>query len=358
MSNLENFILPVTYNNWNSYSYSGTTEHIMSFSYNAGCLPVGVTDMFYSRPNYVFDKLGQPTDRKELKHKLSDIDKHETLEEELENYLQQFVDVENEPLLDSNFLLTLPHAFRHSKVGTLDIKKISPMYRGAKWLGILETQLDNPYSTAVHTISYGSKSHEIDHFFNEKIDDYVNLSNSDNYLKSIIEFILDKTGETLSVNIDTAVEYFNDKPYDMLFLALEYGIGPMMDWENAYKLYKDRITDFQCEVKNKEDTYGVSVRLFYFWEYQRSLEGYLDFCNYTELDPNFELYEQWHNWMHEGISSPEHSVVNTIAKLSTGQEFREGSWNMFQQAITDYAAEEKFNTNGESLLKKWINRRD
>lgn len=355
MNNIENLILPVTYNNWNSYTFSRTVEMLISFSADAGAIPLHYSHLYKNNPVFLYNNIDSPADYKEVKKDLLEIDRlDDANNDDFISYLERFVDIENEPLLDSNFKFTLPHAFRHSKVKDLPFTKISPAFRNAKWLGLLESYLDDTYSPVRNKLSYSSKSHEIDFFINEKIDGYIELRNSDNYIKSIVEHIAHKHNETIDIN--RAIEYFNKKPYQMVLLADQHGIKTVL--ENGFDLYSKFIADsFLCEVQNKPDTIGVAVRLLFNWDYGDSVNGYIDFCESLSIIPNFVLFEQWHHHMYWGIDTPESSTVNTIAKLITGHEFQDNNLDYFERAILDYAAREKFETTGDDLFKKWVSER-
>lgn len=356
MSDLENFILPVTYNNGNSYTFSRTLEMFISFSADAGAIPLHYSRVYKDNPKFIFNNSTEAVDYKLLKKDLADIDRQEHItEDDIVDYLEKFVDIENEPLLDTNFKFTLPYAFKHSKVKDISFKKVSPGFRSAKWMGLLESCLDDTYSPIINSISYRSKSHEIDFFINEKIDNPINLHNSSNYLQTIIETVAEMHSESLDIN--SAVEFFNNKPYQLILLAIEHGVNTVI--ENGYNLYYASVTEnFQCEVEHKPDTVFVPIRRMFNWDYDRAVTGYVETCDGVGIIPNFTLYEHWHNNMFSGnISTYESATVNTIAKLIRGQEFTDDKLSYFERTILDYAAVEKFESTGSELFKKWLSER-
>ena len=98
MSRLENLILPVTFNNWNTYSYSPRVNTLMSLSFSMGAMPKPLAYVSTS-PDYFFDDNGNVVN---LLDQCKAIDGSETLEQDIIDMLQDVKDIENEPILDSN----------------------------------------------------------------------------------------------------------------------------------------------------------------------------------------------------------------------------------------------------------------
>ena len=100
MSKLANLVLPVTYNNWNTYTYSPRINTLLSLSNDMGAIPQTIAYV-PTPPQYLFDDIGQPIDHDDLVSKCRAIDGSDDLEQALVDMLTDMKDIEANDLSDS-----------------------------------------------------------------------------------------------------------------------------------------------------------------------------------------------------------------------------------------------------------------
>jgi hypothetical protein len=75
-------------------------------------------------------------------------------------------------------------------------------------------------------------------------------------------------------------------------------------------------------------------------DFNASLTAYANISGSVGTKENVVLFERWHNWLHDADRTPVEKIVNTIAKLSTGQQFDVNSWTAVNQYVFDRAVQE------------------
>ena len=354
MSKLQNLILPVTYNNFNTYTYSSRINTLLSLSNDMGAIP---QDIAYvpSPPNYLFDDIGQPIDNDVLVSKCREIDGSDDLEQALVDMLKDMKDIEAEPILDSNFKFTLPHAFKFSQARNVKVTKFCPYYMDDKWMGLLDYKTNERFDPDVTTFTYKSNLADIDLLLNSHLEQHIDLTGSDNYLLTVIDEIALRRNE--KVNVGDACDYFLNKPFRMLLLAADKGLNYIM--EHGYKEYRDQLLEgYKVEVSHREEIpYPYMTRLFNIDFISKASVAYDTMCDRLDIRPNWNLFEDWHTHNFKGCNTTEDAVVNTIVRVSTGYDFTLANWNYFQQAVFDLAIEETDNENDSKAFERWLSNR-
>lgn len=355
MSKLENLLLPVTFNNWNTYTYSPRINTLLSLSSDMGAIP---QDLAYlpEPPTYLFDPFGLPMDNDDLVSRCKEIDGSDDLESALENMLKDMLDIEGESILDSNFKFTLPYAFKYSQARETSLNMFCPDYNDDPWMGLLEYKTSERFDPDVTNFTYKSNIADIDLLLNEHLDQHINLIGTDNYLLAIIDEIALRRNE--EVNEGDACDYFLNKPFRLLIMAAEKGLNHIMN--NGYKEYKQQLLNgYKIEISHRDDiARPYPTRLFSFDFINKSSIAYDRTCNALDIAPNWNLFEDWHSYQYKDCNNVEDAVVNTIVRISTGYDFTLANWNYFQQAVYDLAIEEHDNNEHNSkTFKGWLSNR-
>lgn len=351
MSKLENLILPVTFNNWNTYSYSPRVNTLMSLSFSMGAMPKPLAYVSTS-PDYFFDDNGNVVN---LLDQCKAIDGSETLEQDIIDMLQDVKDIENEPILDSNFKFTLPYAFQYAQAKDITCKKFHTHYADSLWMGLLEYKTNERFDPDVVNFTYKSNLADIDLMLNSYLNEHINLAGADNYLLAIIDEIALRRNE--EVNVGDACDYFLNKPFRMLLLAVDNGLNHIM--ENGYEVYRDQlIAGYQItRPKREEVPFVYSTRLFDHNYIEKSSISYEVTCERVDIQPNYNLFEEWHYYNFKGCNTHEDNLVNTIVRISTGYDFTLANWNYFQQAVFEVGCKQYTDEASNSIFKTWIDSR-
>lgn len=355
MSKLENLLLPVTFNNWNTYTYSPRINTLLSLSPNMGAMP---KDFAYlpEPPTYLFDPFGLPMDNDDLVSRCKEIDGSDDLESALENMLKDMLDIEGEPILDSNFKFTLPYAFKYSQARETSLNMFSLYCTDDPWMSLLEYKTAERFDPDVTVFTYKSNVADIDLLLNEYLEKHIDLIKSDNYLLDIIKELALRSNE--SIDEEKACDYFINKPFRMLILAADKGINYII--ENGYKEYKNQLLEnYKMEESHREQVpFMYPTRLFNIDYINKASIAYDNMCNRLDVTPNWNLFEEWHSHQFKDCNNTEDAVVNTIVRLSTGYDFTLANWNYFQQAVYDFAIEEHDNNEYKSkTFKEWLSDR-
>jgi len=355
MSKLENLVLPVTYNNWNTYTYSPRINTLLSLSHDMGAVPQTIAYV-PTPPQYLFNELGQPIDHDDLVSQCRAIDGSDDLEQALVDMLTNMKDIEGEPILDSNFKFTLPHAFKFSQARNVNVRKFCPYYMDDPWMGLLEYKTTDRFDPDVTPFTYKSNVADIDLLLNSHLEQHIDLTGSDNYLLTVIDEIAIRNHNEV-VNVGDACDYFLNKPFRMLLLAADKGLNYIM--ENGYTEYRTQLlADYKIEVSHREEVpYPYMTRLFSIDYINKASIAYDTMCDRVDIKPNWNLFEEWHAHNYKDCNTPEDAVVNTIVRISTGYDFTLANWNYFQQAIFDLAIEEPNNEHDSKTFKKWLSNR-
>jgi len=350
MSSLENLILPVTFNNWNTYSYSPRVNKVMSLSSSMGAMPIDPLSQLH--PQYFYDNNGNPID---LLDRCKEIDGSADLELDLIKMLEDVKDIENEPILDSQFSFTLPYAFQYAQAKDISVRKFSIHYADSLWMGLLDYKTNTRFDPDVTNFTYKSNINDIDLLLNEHLDQHINLIGSDNYLLAIIDEIALRRNE--QVNEGDACDYFLNKPFRMLILAAEHGINYIM--ENGLEVYKDQLyAGYIVERPSRQEVpYIYTTRLFDNRYADKSAMAYEKMCERIDIKPNWNLFEEWHYHNFKDCDTHEDNLVNTISRISTGYDFTKANWNYFQQAVFELGCKQHTDEASSSVFKKWINNR-
>ena len=352
MSDLSNLILQVTFNNWNTYSYSPRVNTIMSFSADVGA---GVEPLSYISPfpKYFYDKKGNAID---LVEQCKEIDGSSNLEAELVKMLEDVKDIEGQPILNSDYNFTLPHSFQYAQAKDIKVRKIHTHYADSLWMGLLEHKARRyVWDPDIVNFTYKTNLSNIDLMLNGYIDKHIDLTNSDNYLKTILVEIANRHGESL--RIEDACDYFLDKPIRMLILAEQKGIAHII--ENGYEEYKEHLqSGYVISRPTRQEVPSVySTRLFDNRYVDKASVSYEMMCNRADIRPNFTLFERWHEYNFKDCRTHEDNLVNTIVRLSTGYDFTLANWNYFQRAVFDLGCKQHTDETSSSIFKKWIDSR-
>ncbi len=350
MSSLENLILPVTFNNWNTYSYSPRVNKVIGLSSNMGAMPTDPLSQLH--PQYFYDSNSNPI---ELLDRCKEIDGSSDLESDLIKMLEDVKDIENEPILDSQFNFTLPHAFQYAQAKHISVRKFSIYYADSLWMGLLDYKTNTRFDPDVTNFTYKSNINDIDLLLNEHLDQHINLIGTDNYLLAIIDEIALRRNE--QVNEGDACDYFLNKPFRMLILAAEHGINHVM--ENGLEIYKDQLyAGYVMERPSREEVpYIYPTRLFDNRYADKAAVSYETMCERIDIKPNWNLFEEWHYYNFKDCNTHEDNLVNTISRISTGYDFTIANWNYFQQAVFELGCKQYTDEASSSIFKKWINNR-
>ena len=318
MSDLDNLILPITFNNWNTYAFSPRVNTLISFSADMGAIPHPIS---YNAPppQYLFDDKATPIDNQTILDKCKEIDGSDDLETALIDMLQDYKDLEGDPILDSNFNFTLPYAFKHSQSRTTSIRRYSTFTKDSQWLGLLEYKTEDRFNPDITNFTFRSNLADIDLLLNAHLEQHIDLSGSDNFLQTVLNELADRQNE--SININDAVDYFMNKPFRMLLLAADKGVNYII--ENGYKEYESQLLDsYTIEVSHREEIpYVYTTRLFSEKYIEKSSIAYDKMCGRLDIQPNWNLFEQWHAYNFNGCNTWVDNLVNTIVRISTGYDF-------------------------------------
>jgi len=353
MNQLEHLLLPITYNNGNTYSYSSRLNTLISLSNDVGAMPEPLS-LSPNPPSYLFDADRNPIDHYDLLSMCKEIDGSDDLESDLIAMLEDKYDVEGEPILETNFKYTLPYAFKYSKARETSIVQFSPHLLDDQWMGLLEYKTSNKFDTDITPITYKSNIADIDLLLNEKLDQHIDLIGSDNYLYTIVEEIAGRRNE--KINIDDAVDYFLGKPFRMLLLANAQGIAYIM--ENGHEEYCSQLyRQYTVDIGKKDEVLHPNMtRLFHHDFINKSSIAYENFCCRLDIQPNWILFEKWHNYHFRDCETVLDSVVNSIVRISTGYDFTVSNWGYFQKAVFQLAQQDR-NENSSTVFKEWLNNR-
>ena len=354
MSDLENLILPITFNNWNTYTFSSRANTLLSFSPDMGAIPHPIS---YNSPppDYLFDDEAKPIPHQTVIDQCKAIDGSEDLESALVNMLQDYKDIEGDPILDSNFNFTLPYAFKHSQSRTTSLRRYSTHTKDSLWLGLLEYKTEDKFNPDITNFTFKTNLADIDLLLNAYLEQHIDLSGSDNYLQTILNELANRRGEL--IDIDDAVDYFILKPFRMLILASEKGVKHIM--ENGYNEYRDQLFDsYKMEESHRESIPFVYVtRLFDNRYVEKSSIAYDKTCQRLDIQPNWNLFEQWHNYNYADCNTWEDNLVNTIIRISTGYDFTRANWGYFQRAVFELGCKQHTHEASSKVFEEWINRR-
>lgn len=352
MSDLSNLILQVTFNNWNTYCYSPRVNTIFSFSDDMGAQPeeMSYTSQF---PKYFYDKRGYAID---LTHQCKEIDGSSNLQAQLIKMLEDVKDIEGKPILDSKYKFTLPISFQYAQAKDLDVAKIHTHYADSLWLGLLEHKSRRyTWDPDVVKFTYKTNLSNIDLMLNGYIDKHIDLTNSDNYLETILIELANRNGDSL--RIEDACDYFLNKPFRMLILAEEKGVNYIM--ENGYEEYKKQLhAGYVVTRPSRQEVPSIySTRLFDNRYIDKASIAYEMMCNRAGIRPNYNLFERWHSYNFKDCNTHEDNLVNTIVRLSTGYDFTLANWTYFEQAVFELGCKQYTDETSSSVFKKWIDSR-
>lgn len=261
MSLQDILILQVKYNN-NTPHCGHLLDHLLTLSVDTGIFPQAPADILKSR-SYYYNKDMTPADADTIKNKLDRLE-HVTLDS-VQNIVEDYLDIEAEPVDDSRFKITIPRAVAYDDYKdnyTLNVCQLN--YTGCTYIGLLE--------------------------------------------------------QTLHTEEDNSVLRNNETYAD-------------------FKKHMDSKYKFEQPVVVR-DCFDIRMSDILSDKFDTSVVAYTNLCGSVGIKENVSLFAQWHQWMHDAEYTPVEKIVNTIAKLSTGQRFDVNSWTAVNQYVFDHAVQE------------------
>jgi hypothetical protein len=254
-------ILQVKYKE-NTPHYGHLLDHLLTLSVDTGIFPQKPADILKTRC-YYYDTNMHTIDIDEIKDKLDRLERI-TLDG-IQNIVEDYLDIEAEPVDDSRFKITIPRAVAYEDYKDnykLNVCQLN--YTGVTYVGLLEQTL---------------------------------YTEEDN---SVLE----------------SAERYAD-----------------------FKQWMDSQYNFE-QPSVERDCFDIRMSDILSEDFNVSVTAYANLCGSVGIKENITLFARWHQWMHDQEYTPIEKIVNTIAKLSTGQQFDVNSWTAVNQYVFDRAVQE------------------
>lgn len=340
----DNLVLNVTFHQ-NSNQYSGILNHLVSFSPSTG-IPAFQDKMLFDNTYtnvYFYEKhTKKPVHFRVLYNLIIDANESNDPEGTLIESLKDFVDMDGVPVFKSKYKLFLPRSINYKPIKDSKLTLLNANYNKNRYIGLME-HLQNYRAWVFESFDYNISLETIDNAINEEIEDgYIDLRESSNYCKSIIEFFIKRSNKKL--DLEKTLNYFMGKPVALLRLAAIDGIEYAMD--NGYEEYKDLlIGSYKDNIQHKENTTSIQMKTLMLPIRELSQIAYEKLYSQCGLEKNDDRFFEWHQWMFEGDKFMDETSVealaNIISKVMTGQPFDKQRWNMGMSVILDFALKEK-----------------
>jgi len=340
----DNLILNVTFHQ-NSIQYSAILNHLASFSSNSGIKSQPNHLLFDNTYNniYFYEKhTGKPLHFRVLYNKIIDINESDDPVSAIADSLKDYVDMDGVPVHKSQYKLLLPRSLYYKPLQDSGFTMINANYDKNRYIGLLEHTI-NYRSWVYEPFDYNISLATVDNAINEEIeDDFIDLRESSNYCKSIIEYFISK--ENKKYDLESTLNYFMDKPVALLRFVARDGLEYVMD--NAYEEYKDLIVGrYRDNIHHKQNTNSIQMKTLMLPILDYSIIAYEKLCKSCSLQFNETEFLNWHEWMFEGEKymdeTSAEALANIISKVMTGKEYNPTTWNMAMSVILDFALKEK-----------------
>lgn len=312
---LNNIIIPVTYDG-EDYQNSTLVAHLIRCSPSLGSVPIPLDSLYKNFTMFMKDGTENSTARIDFK-KIDNMWRHSSDDSVVADKLRydSFVDyVNNMHTTDvSNFLLNCS-----IKPGQLQndtkVKRIHCDYTGINYLGYLE--YINPQDTELMQFSNVLNELQMDKLLEKYYDGAappLNLYNSDNFCKSVLESIAAHQGQ--AVNIEAAMDFFVGQWAVTIRDAITYGINEVMmsgydkPVEIKYvniALPKNNVISINMHNLLSDD-YTTSKRIIELLYHRLSLE-------FDERP-----FKAWHDYMFAANHTGDMQVQNIISKMAAGE---------------------------------------
>lgn len=273
----------------------------------------------------------------------------------------EYNDIFGIKISETNKKLIFPTNVDYRSFKDSECTLINADYQKNEYIGLIEhiKFIENSHREKFNP---GISAIVIDEDFNSKLkgNKYINLYRSDNFCRTVIEFIADYKNE--KIDIDKALEYFIGKPLSFVSSTIDTGFGQLLqsEFDNVDFYQKFILRDYIKNTHHKEKSHNVKMKTLILPDYNLSRVAYQKLCDYTKLPMNEEKFSNWHRWLFDGdycfdeTSIP--SLLNIISKLLLGEKFSPDIWTIEAQVVFNYAVEEKLGiTDGVTAYKEYIN---
>ena len=273
---IPNLLLNVNYKE--ACGQSSVLQHLLTYSTSTGILPQPI-DNIGSNKSYIWKGNEQIIGLPGLHNNFIKLTKQQDYFENLKNCLNDFVDIEREPLLESDFKFCLPASVNPGNL--MEIHPEQCMYF-AKQTGPLYTYDYNLRFKKFNTVTVCEK----------------NLNTLNNYFNleapSFLVFC-QKMGRKINNRMPSqASNFIMDKPLTLVDMALENGLDYAKE-EGISVFTKDFLS-----VENTSDYSEMSnVTIFDISQLtgnrSTSEEYHKYICDSLKISPNLELFEKFHD---------------------------------------------------------------